>query len=432
MWRARLNFPGLTVLCVFARPGALRRARPVFVGGGPRGYLPPVKPNAPIAGARVAILGGGQLGTMLATAAQPLRVVTHALDPDPAAPAAYNAQACAEGDFRDRRTVEAFARHADVCTIEIEAVSTAGLRALRDEHGVPTRPSPEVVELIQDKGTQKAFYARAGLPTAPFALHADADAVRAEVAAGRLRIPFVQKLRRGGYDGKGVQIVRTEGDLARLLPGECLTEALADYRLELAVVAARRPSGEVTTFPVVEMDFDPEENLVTQLISPARVDERTAERARAIAADLATRLGVEGLLAVEFFLLRDGALWINEAAPRPHNSGHVTMDGFATSQFEQHLRAVLDVPLGSTRQYRPAVMINLLGSASGTGPATYVGLADALALPGVHVHLYGKATTKPHRKMGHVNVVADTIDEAIALARRVRDVLRVEPAPPPR
>ena len=372
----------------------------------------------------VAVLGGGQLGTMLATAAQPLRVAVHCLDPDPAAPASYNAQAFAEGDFRDARTVVAFAKQADAVTVEIEDVSTDGLRALRDDHGRSVHPRPEALALIQDKGLQKQAYQRAGIPTAPFRLFEDERALGAAVDRGELAIPFVQKLRRGGYDGRGVHVVRERSDLDGLLPGPCLAEDFAVGATELAVVAARRPSGQTASFPVVEMDFDPVANLVTQLISPARVADEVADRAREIAVQLAGELDVCGLLATEFFLLPDGRLWVNEVAPRPHNSGHVTLDGFATSQFEQHLRAVLDLPLGSTQQYRPAVMVNLLGEPDADGTAAYAGLEEVLTLPGVHVHLYGKERVRPGRKMGHVNVVADTLPEALEVAARVRSTLR--------
>ena len=376
---------------------------------------------------QVAVLGGGQLGTMLAEAAQPLRVGVHCLDPDADAPARYNAQSFAEGDIRDARTVEAFARHADAVTIEIEAVSTEGMRRLRDDHGRAVYPSPEALELIQDKGKQKEHYRAHDIPTAPFEFYGSAAELRTAVAKGAHDYPFVQKARTGGYDGKGVKVVRSAIDLADLLDGPCLVEDFAPYSKELAVVVARRPSGEVKSYPVVEMDFDPEQNLVTQLISPARVDAAVAKTARALAERTAASFDTAGLLAVELFLLENGDLWVNEVAPRPHNSGHITMDGFASSQFEQHLRAVLDLPLASTAQYRPAVMLNLLGEDAGSGEATYPGLDGALALPGVHVHLYGKRVTKPHRKMGHVNCVAETLEEALALAKQVRGVLRCVP-----
>ena len=365
---------------------------------------------------------------MLAEAAQPLRVQVQCLDPDADAPARYNAQSFAEGDICDARTVEAFGRHADVVTVEIEAVSTEGLRRLRENHGRPVYPSPEALEIIQDKGTQKEHYRRHGIPTAPFTLYDDAAAVRAAAQAGTHAYPFVQKARTGGYDGKGVKVVSERADLDDLLPGACLVEAFAPYVKELAVVVARRPSGEVKSYPVVEMDFDPVQNLVTQLISPARIEAAVAKTARALAERTAASFETAGLLAVELFLLEDGGLWVNEVAPRPHNSGHISMDGFASSQFEQHLRAVLDWPLASTEQYRPAVMLNLLGADAGTGEATYPGLEHTLALPGVHVHLYGKRFTKPHRKMGHVNVVAETLDAALATAERVRGTLRCTPA----
>ncbi len=374
-------------------------------------------------GRQVAVLGGGQLGTMMATAAQALRINVHCLDPSLDAPAAYNAQGFAEGEFTDRHTVEAFGRNAEVATIEIEKVSVEGLKALRDKHGVAVHPRPEALELIQDKGLQKEFYRKENYPTAPYQLWDSAEAIRSAFAKTDLTLPFVQKSRKGGYDGKGVHVVRNEADLADLLEGPSLTEDFAPLDIEIAVVAARNPSGQTSTFPVVEMDFDPKQNLVTQLISPARISEKVANEARALAGRLIEQLDICGLLAVELFLLKDGSLWVNEVAPRPHNSGHISMNGFATSQFEQHLRGILDLPLGSTQQYRPAVMVNLLGEANATGPAVYRGLEEVIALPGVHVHLYGKTITKPHRKMGHVNIVADTMEEALALAEQVRNTL---------
>ncbi len=380
-------------------------------------------------GRTVAVLGGGQLGTMLCTAAQPLRIAVHCLDPDPEAPARYNAQSFAEGEFTDRRTVEAFARHAGVVTIEIEAVSTRGLRELRDAHGIAVHPSPEVIELVQDKGLQKGFYREHGFPTADYTLFESPAQIREAVNTGALTLPFVQKLRRGGYDGHGVLIVRDAATLTDLLDGPSVVEALADLELEVAVVVARRPGGELASYPPVEMDFDPRENLVTQLVSPARIPGEVAGAAVALAERLAARLGVVGLLAVELFVLKSGGLWINEVAPRPHNSGHITMDGFETSQFEQHLRAILDLPLGSTRQLCPAVMVNLLGDADGSGPATYPNLERTLELPGVHVHLYGKAVSKPMRKMGHVNVTAETLERALELAGTVRQRLRASAKP---
>lgn len=374
-------------------------------------------------GRQVAVLGGGQLGTMMATAAQALRINIHCLDPQMDAPAAYNAQSFAEGEFTDRRTVEAFGRHAEVATIEIEKVSVEGMKALRDEHGVQVHPRPEALELIQDKGLQKEFYRKENYPTAPYRLWDGPADILSAFAKTELTLPFVQKSRKGGYDGKGVHVVRTEADLQDLLEGPSLTEDFAPLEMEIAVVAARNPSGQTSTFPVVEMDFDPKQNLVTQLISPARIPESVATEARAMAERLIKQLDICGLLAVELFLLKDGSLWVNEVAPRPHNSGHISMNGFATCQFEQHLRGILDLPLGSTQQYRPAVMVNLLGEEGATGPAVYRGLEEVIAWPGVHVHLYGKTITKPHRKMGHVNIVAATLEEALALAEQVRHTL---------
>ena len=421
------------IYCVFFRTADFsKRSRPIlFFALSHSESSNVMKKEFYAPGRQVAVLGGGQLGTMMATAAQALRINIHCLDPSLDAPAAYNAQGFAEGEFTDRHTVEAFGRNAEVATIEIEKVSVDGLKALRDKHGVAVHPRPEALELIQDKGLQKEFYRKENYPTAPYQLWNSAADIKAaflstssrQAGKTQLTLPFVQKSRKGGYDGKGVHVVRTEADLNELLEGPSLTEDFAPLDIEIAVVAARNPSGQTSTFPVVEMDFDPKQNLVTQLISPARISKQVADEARAIAGRLIEQLDICGLLAVELFLLKDGSLWVNEVAPRPHNSGHISMNGFATSQFEQHLRGILDLPLGSTQQYRPAVMVNLLGEEGATGPAVYRGLEEVIALPGVHVHLYGKTITKPHRKMGHVNIVADTLEEALALAEKVRNTL---------
>lgn len=376
-------------------------------------------------GKTVAVLGGGQLGTMLATAAQPLRINIHCLDPAYDAPASYNAQSFAEGEFTHRRSVESFGRHADAVTIEIEAVSIEGMKALRDDHGRKVHPKPESLEIIQDKGLQKNFYKKFDLPTAPYQLwDSEQDIIKA-VEAGNLTLPFVQKLRKGGYDGKGVKIVKDENDLADLLPGACLTETLADLDKELAIVVARNEDGQIEAFPTVEMDFDPIQNLVTKLLSPARISEEANQLAKDLAFTLIEKFEICGLLAIEYFLLKDGTIWINEVAPRPHNSGHITMDGFSVSQFEQHLRGVLNLPLKPVVQYQPAAMVNILGKEGHTGKAQYENFEEVISMPGVSVHLYGKTVTKPHRKMGHVNIVASTIDEAAKIADQVRASLHV-------
>lgn len=373
---------------------------------------------------RVGVLGGGQLGKMLALAAGNWHLPIALLDDTADFPAGPFAHTFVEGSFRDYDAVYQFGKTVDVLTIEIEHVNEQALFQLEAE-GVTIHPRPGALAIIKDKGTQKQFYADQGIPTAPFQLFTDAEAVHTAVMRGQLSLPFVQKSRTAGYDGRGVLVVRTPDDLERLLPGACVIEELVDMALELAVIVARNASGEVKAFSTVEMDFNPQANLVEFLVCPARIPAEVEAQAQALARQVIEAYDICGLLAVELFLTHTGELLVNEVAPRPHNSGHHTIDSCETSQFEQHLRGILDLPLGSTRVHSPAVMVNVLGADGFTGPVRYQGLGDCLALPGVHPHLYGKAETKPFRKMGHVTITNPDLEEAIRLARQVQKMLRV-------
>ena len=391
------------------------------------GYFRRMTTPAPLP--RIGILGGGQLGKMLAIAAAPWHLPLSALDSSSEAPAAPYLPHFTVGAFADYDDVLAFGRTVDVLTIEIEHVNTEALHQLVRE-GKTVHPRPGALDIIKDKGIQKQFYESNDLPTAPFRLWQRDAELRQALDDGLLAYPFVQKSRTAGYDGKGVAIVRSAEDLGRLLSGPCLTEDLVPFAKELAVIAARRPSGEVRTYPAVEMVFHPTANLVEQLTCPARIDPEIEQAAQALARRTIEAYDVCGLLAVEMFLTADGELLINEVAPRPHNSGHQTIDSCPTSQFEQHLRAILDWPLGETTPYAPSVMVNLLGDAEHTGPAHYAGLEACLAIPHTHLHLYGKATTKPFRKMGHATAVHADADEATRLANAVKDTLRIVSARP--
>jgi len=288
-------------------------------------------------------------------------------------------------------------------------------------------PHPEALNLIKDKGLQKLFYLEHHLPSAAFELFEDEAAVRQAVQEGKWTFPFVQKSRTAGYDGKGVAIIRNEQDLVeKLLPGSCLLEVCIELQKELAVIVARNAAGEIAAFPTVEMDFNPDANLVEFLICPARIDPAIEAAAVELAKRCIETFGICGLLAVELFLTPDNQLLINEVAPRPHNSGHHTIDSCYTSQFEQHLRGILNLPLGSTAMKCPSVMVNLLGADGYSGPTRYVGLADCLALPGVKLHFYGKSTTKPFRKMGHATVLAESIEEAVRIAKLVQEKLSIQ------
>jgi 5-(carboxyamino)imidazole ribonucleotide synthase len=374
--------------------------------------------------ARLGILGGGQLGKMLVLAASHWHVRCHALDPDPACPAAHLVERFVVGNYGATDDVIAFGEGLELLTIEIEQVSCDALEAL-ERRGVRVCPQPSVLRLIQDKGRQKEFYSHHGFPTASFSLFPSAQALRAAVASGEVLLPFVQKVRSGGYDGRGVQVVKQAEDLGDLLEGPCLSETFVDVAAELAVLVARSGRGEVVSYPPVEMAFDPKANLVEWLACPARIEPQIAERAREIALDLAAALQIEGLLAVELLLSTSGELLINEVSPRPHNSGHHTIESCFTSQYEQHLRAIYGLPLGSADLKLPAVMVNILGADGYEGHPQYQGLTECMALPGVKIHLYGKSRMRPGRKMGHATVLAHELDDAIATARRVRETIKV-------
>jgi 5-(carboxyamino)imidazole ribonucleotide synthase len=313
-----------------------------------------------------------------------------------------------------------FASDCDLLTIEIENVNTDALRTLQGQ-GKRVYPEPDVIALIQDKRLQKAFYRDNGIPTAEFYLTETA----AEVQAHADFLPFVNKLGREGYDGRGVQIMRSTDDLAQAFDAPGLVEKLVDFEKEIAVIAARSTSGEVETFPPVEMVFHPEHNLVEYLFAPAEIPSEIALEADRIARQVIVSLNMTGVLAVEMFVTRSGKVLVNEVAPRPHNSGHQTIEANLTSQYEQHLRAILGLPLGSTQTILPSAMVNLLGEAGHSGPAQYQGFNEVIKIPGAYVHLYGKALTKPFRKMGHVTLVDTDAERLKNNAQFVRTTLKV-------
>jgi len=361
---------------------------------------------------------------MLAEATTRFPVSCEALDASVTAPASRIIPVTA-GDVSSADDVVHFGRRFEAVTIEVEKVSVEGLRRLT-EKGVVVRPQPEVVETIQDKGVQKAWLVEHGFPTSAFRTYADAEALREAVSSGVRELPFVQKVRREGYDGRGVKVVRGEADLDDLLDGPSIAEEAVTIAHELSVVVARGADGEVRAFDPVEMVFRQEANILDVLLCPARVSFGVADAARGLACQVAEAIGIVGVLAVEMFVDGDGKLWINELAPRPHNSGHHTIEACVTSQYEQHLRAVAGHPLGATELRQAAVLVNVLGTPGHEGKPRYLGLEEAEAIEGVHVHLYGKQKTWSMRKMGHVTVLDDELERAIATARRVRDIIRVE------
>jgi 5-(carboxyamino)imidazole ribonucleotide synthase len=344
------------------------------------------------------------------------------LDPDVNAPCAQLGQ-FQQGNLTDYETVMQFGRQCDIITIEIENVN---VKALKDLEAMGKRifPQPDVIALIQDKRTQKTFYAEKKIPTADFILTENASDVR----KNKSFLPAVNKLGREGYDGRGVQILREENDLEKAFDAPGLLEKLIDFEKEISVIVARNEKGEVKTFPVCEMMFHPVHNLVEYLFAPADISDSVKQKADAIAVRIIEELGMVGLLAVEMFVTRTGDVLVNEIAPRPHNSGHQTIEANITSQYEQHLRAILNLPLGDTAMVMPGAMVNLLGEAGHEGEAAYEGFQDVVRLSGVHVHLYGKQYTKPFRKMGHVTIVDRDINELKKKVKFVRETLKVKSA----
>ncbi|MBK9291194.1 MAG: 5-(carboxyamino)imidazole ribonucleotide synthase [Bacteroidetes bacterium] len=373
---------------------------------------------------KLGILGGGQLGKMLCQATSTWDIATWVLDPDPEASAAEVCTRFINGSFRDYDTVLSFGRQVDLLTIEIEGVNIEAVEQLERE-GIPMYPEPRCLRIIRDKGLQKLFYTENHLPTAPFRLFETADEVRAAVADGSLSLPFVQKTRLAGYDGQGVKVVATPSDLESLFDVPSLAEDFIENALEIAVIVSRNRSGELAVYPAVEMIFNPVANLVEYLLSPARIGEQLSRQAAEIAVETAKAFGITGLLAVEMFVDSAGRIFINEVAPRPHNSGHHTIESAITSQYEQHLRAILGLHPGSTRLTSPAVMVNILGQPGYAGPAIYDGLNEVLAIEGVKLHIYGKKTTRPFRKMGHATILDPDLATALSKAGTVLRRLRV-------
>lgn len=367
------------------------------------------------------ILGGGQLGRMLMGETYKLDIHTAVLDPSPDCPCAQLTDRFTVGDLMDFDTVYAFGKDLDMVTIEIEHVNVEALEKLESE-GVEVHPSPALIRIIQDKSAQKAFYDQYEIPTVPWFRYENLE----ELKSRNLTFPCVQKTARFGYDGRGVSILRGPEDLENLKDVPGIIEDFIDHKQEISVMVARNPSGETKCFPAVEMEFHPVANLVEFLFCPANISNTIAERARYIAMNVADGIGLAGVMGVEMFVLPDGEIYVNESAPRPHNSGHHTIESCYTSQYGQHVRAILDLPLGATDLKSSAVMINLLGPEGVRGPVDrYDGLKMALRLEGVNVHIYGKKETRPFRKMGHVTIVAEKLEDAREKGAFVKKMLKV-------
>ena len=368
---------------------------------------------------RIGLLGGGQLGRMLLQEAIDLNIHLHCLDPDKNAPCAKIAHSFTVGSLTDYETVINFGKDKKLISVEIENVNVEALKEL-EKSGVKVFPQPHILELIQDKGLQKQFYQEHQIPTAPFVLIKN----KAELLE-KAMFPIVHKLRKGGYDGRGVNVLKSKEDAENSFDFPSILEEKIPFVKELSVIVARNEKGQTITFPAVECEFNPESNLVEFLFAPAEISSEIEKQAADLAIDVIEKLGMVGLLAVEFFLDENGILLVNEIAPRPHNSGHHTIECNVTSQFAQHLRAILNLPLGSTEILQAGAMINLLGEKGFEGKAVYDGLDLALEIEGVYPHIYGKEITKPFRKMGHVTITDSAIEKVKAKAKKVQGLMKV-------
>jgi len=342
------------------------------------------------------------------------------LDPDPNASCSNYCKNFLTGSFLDEETVYNFGKQLDIVTIEIENVNVKALKRLEKE-GVKVFPQPHIIELIQDKGLQKQFFIDHSIPTAQFVF---IDA-KNQLNDFSYMFPSVMKSRKAGYDGRGVYNVNAEADIIRAFDVPSILEKRVEFIKELSVLVARNERGEIKTFDVVEMEFNSAANLVEYLIAPAWISEKIEIEARELAITIIEELKMVGLLAVELFLTAEGLLIVNELAPRPHNSGHHTIEANYVSQYEQHLRAILDLHLGSTKARSNAVMLNVLGEPGFDGPARYQGIELLSEMEGVYIHLYGKKITRPNRKMGHITIINFDLEAAYVTARYIKENFKV-------
>jgi len=373
---------------------------------------------------KLGILGGGQLGKMMLNDTRKFDIKTYVLDPSNEAPCKIACNHFTKGDLMDFETVYNFGKQVDVLTFEIENVNVDALEKLENE-GLKVYPSSNNLRTIQNKAKQKLFYLDNNLPTSPFSRFAYASEIKEAIEHGGLSFPFVWKSAQFGYDGNGVKIVRSIEDLNELPSGECITEELVDFKNELAVIVARNPNGDIKTYPVVEMEFHPEANQVEYVICPARIPADVAIKAQDVALNVSKAFNHVGLLAVEMFQTQEDNILINEVAPRPHNSGHQTIEASYTSQFEQHIRAILNLPLGKTESKVGGIMVNLVGAENHTGDVIYENIENIMKMDAVTPHIYGKKQTRPFRKMGHVTIVNKDLNIARKIAEKVKNTIKV-------
>jgi 5-(carboxyamino)imidazole ribonucleotide synthase len=373
---------------------------------------------------KLGILGGGQLGKMLLTVTRKFDIHTLVLDPSKEAPSQFGCNAFYKGSLMDFDTVYKFGKMVKLLTIEIENVNLDALDKLEEE-GLAVFPSPKTLRLIQNKGKQKDFYVENNIPTSKHLRFIGLNDLKNSLEKDELEFPFVWKCAQFGYDGNGVKVCRSALDLVKLPDVECIAEDIIPFKNELAVIVVRSVSDEVKTYPVVEMEFHPEANQVEYVICPARIDEKVAQKAIDVALKVSESFNHVGLLAVEMFQTDDDEILVNEVAPRPHNSGHYSIEASYTSQFENHLRAILNLPLGNTASKVAGIMVNLVGEEGFEGQVLYKNIEKIMAIDGVTPHIYGKKETRPFRKMGHVTIVNEDMVAARKIAEEVKNSIRV-------
>ena len=373
---------------------------------------------------KLGILGGGQLGRMLLAETQKFDIHTAVLESNKNAPCAAICNEFVVGNLLDFDAVYNFGKKVDLLTIEIENINLDALDRLEAE-GLKIFPKPKDLRIIQSKAIQKKFYLNHQIPTAAFHHFEYFKELKQSYENKSITFPFVWKAARFGYDGNGVKVVRNIEDLNSLPNEECITEELIPFKNELAVIVARNEDGETKTYPVVEMEFHPEANQVEYVICPARIDSKIAKKAREVALKVVNDLDFIGLLAVEMFQTKEDEILVNEVAPRPHNSGHYSIEASYTNQFEQHLRSILNLSLGSSKSKVAGIMVNLVGEEGFSGEVIYQNIEKIIKIEGVTPHIYGKKETRPFRKMGHVTIVNSDIDVARKIAQKVKETIRV-------
>ncbi|SEA03486.1 5-(carboxyamino)imidazole ribonucleotide synthase [Arachidicoccus rhizosphaerae] len=369
---------------------------------------------------KIGILGGGQLGRMLLQAAADFVVETYVLENDPGCPAAHLCHHFVKGDIQSFDDVYHFGKGLDALTIEIEAVNVDALEALEKE-GVRVYPKPSAIRTIKNKILQKTFYKENEIPSPAFIITQN----KAEAQSRTDLLPAVHKLGEGGYDGRGVEVLHKQSDLERAFDQPAVMETMVEIEKEIAITVAKNDAGQLTLFPAVEMLFDPKLNLLDFQLSPARIDKQILWKAEAMAQKVVEKLDSPGLFAVELFIDRKGNVWVNETAPRVHNSGHHTIEANYCSQYHMLLRILMQLPLGNTQPIIPSSIVNILGAPGYTGDAIYEGLEEVLKMDNVFIHLYGKKTTKPGRKMGHVTILSQEPQELIFKANKIKNTLKV-------